>query len=234
MPRDIYTRKIKDITEQKFGRLTAVRFIKRENKCTYWLFKCDCGNEKIITKSLVLSGNTKSCKCLHKEILEKYNKTHGLTHTRFYIIWLNIKQRCSNKKNPGYKYYGGRGIKCLWISFQEFKNDMYQSYVEHSKNFGEKETTIERKNNDGNYCKENCRWATPKEQTRNKRSNDLITFLGKTQTLIEWAEELNINRATLWDRLYDASWSVEKAFTTPAIQGSNQFSSHVLDRINKV
>jgi len=81
----------------------------------------------------------------------------------------NMKQRCNNPNATGYKNYGGRGIKVLWKSFQEFKNDMYESYVEHACKYGDYNTTIDRINNDGHYCKENCRWATMKEQRANSR-----------------------------------------------------------------
>ena len=137
---------------------------------------------------------------------------HGMYGTRFYNIFKSIKSRCNNKNTREYNFYGGRGIKIIWIDFLSFKNDMYESYLEHLKN--NSYTSIDRyPDKNGNYCKENCRWATQKEQTRNTRRNDLFTFKGQTKCLSEWAEELGIKRATLWTRLHRDKWSVERAFT---------------------
>lgn len=119
-------------------------------------------------------------------------------------------QRCTNPNDKRYKNYGGRGITVCkrWRnSFEKFLEDMGEPPT--------KEHSIDRINNNGNYCKSNCRWVTRKEQNRNKRNNRLITYKGKTQCLIEWAEEYNINYDTLWCRIYKYGWPIEKALTTP-------------------
>lgn len=191
----------KDITKQKFGRLIAVKFSHKRKYKHYWLFKCECGNETIARKDKVISGHTKSCGCLNKESRIKTKTTHRMGKTKFYFVWMQIQQRCCNENETAYKHYGGRGIKVLWRSFEEFKKDMYHPYLRHIEEFGEKQTTINRINNDGNYCKENCRWATYKEQARNKRNNRLIAYKGKTQCLSAWLEELGISRYMLEAKL---------------------------------
>lgn len=133
------------------------------------------------------------------------NYRHGMYGTKFYGIYRGILSRCNNKNDKVYKFYGGRGIKCKWKSFEDFKKDMYDGYQE--------ALSIERINNNGNYLKENCRWATRLEQCRNRRSNIIVTFKGKTQCLIDWANELKINYGTLKSRLQRSQWSVERAFT---------------------
>ena len=201
---------MENIKNQKFNKLTAIKYIKFFKRRTYWLFKCDCGNNKIINKYKVKSGHTKSCGCLFKL---GNNRIHNMRKTRFYNIHRGIKTRCNNLKSEKYPIYGGRGIKCLWNSFKEFKNDMYESYLKHIKEFGEKQTQIDRINNNGNYCPENCRWVNLKEQARNRRNNRFITFNKKTMCIRNWEEELKVRYGLIWARLNDSKWTIKKALT---------------------
>jgi len=129
--------------------------------------------------------------------------------TKTYHSWAGMCARCRNKNNIMYQRYGARGITVCsrWLSFENFLADM-----------GEKPagTSLDRKDNDGNYCPENCRWATRNQQNRNRRSNRLLTYDGVTKCLVEWAETIGISKRTLANRVNRGGWSVEKALTTPA------------------
>lgn len=180
---------------EKFNKLTIIKEVNghiRKNgyKERKVLCRCKCGNIKEILYYSVKSGKTKSCGCLRKE---KPNRTtHGMARTRFYNIFIGMKSRCNNKRDTMYKYYGSKNIKCKWENFEEFKKDMYLDYQKHCKEFGIKQTTIDRIDNEKGYLKENCRWATIKEQHNNMKRNVLIIYQNKTQTIMQWAEELNI------------------------------------------
>lgn len=217
--------KFLNITGQKFGRLMAIRFDHKEEKIKgrrkyFWLFKCDCGKEIIHQSALVKIGNTRSCGCLWEENSKNLilkSTIHGMRKTRFWNIWRAMKHRCLNKDSVYYKYYGARGIKICdrWLKFENFRKDMYQSYLEHVEKLGERNTQIDRINNNGNYEPENCKWSTCREQCNNRRNNHFLTFQGQTLTIAQWARKLNINVKTLKSRILIYKWSTEKSLTTP-------------------
>lgn len=141
-------------------------------------------------------------------------KAFGLSKTSFYRTYYTSKSRCNKKNCPTYERYGARGIKFEWDSFTKFKNDMYASYVSHVEKFGQRNTTLERIDNSGNYCKKNCRWATPKEQARNKRNNRYIKFKNKNLCISDWAKQYGLSHAILSYRI-NSGWPVHEAIETP-------------------
>ena len=210
----------KDLTGQKFNRLTAIKYVGNSK----WLFKCDCGKEIIVRTADAKSGNTKSCGCLQKEtqikngkltgyINGKKNIKHNLSNSRLYRIYAHIKERCTYPKCIDYKNYGGRGIKMCEEWLKDFKS-FYDWAISH----GYKDNlTIDRIDNNGNYEPNNCRWTSRKIQCSNKRNNHLIVFNNKTQTVTQWAKEFNVLPSLFINRL-KRGWSVEKTLTTPLLR----------------
>lgn len=139
-----------------------------KGKTRFGLYKCGlCGEEFKANTYNINRGHTKSCGCYHKRRTVETHKTHGLGYTRLYNIWNNIKNRTLNPKDKRYNYYGGRGITIC----DEWKNDVKSFYDWSILNGYEenKSLSIDRIDNDGNYCPENCRWVTQTIQNRNRR-----------------------------------------------------------------
>ena len=168
-----HNRFFKDLTGNTFGRLTVIKKCGLDsNGCFTWLCRCDCGNEIIASGANLRRGTTKSCGCYKIDMVT----LHKMTKTQFYHVWQGMRARCNNKNLKAYKHYGGRGIKVCerWKDFNNFMDDMYESYSKHINEYGERNTSIDRIDVNGNYEKSNCRWATWKEQNNNKRNNKYI------------------------------------------------------------
>lgn len=202
-----------------FGRLTVVKEGHSTSVGTSWLCLCFCGKEHTVRGANLISGSVTSCGCYAKEALargrEKALKT-VITHGAFinganpasYSSWHAMMHRCYDPKNYKFHNHGGRGITVCerWKDYLNFKEDMGEPT---------EGLSLERIDNDGNYEPSNCKWATRKEQGRNKRNNRLLTYKGETKCMAEWCEIFNINFSTLDSRLRYSKWSVEKALTTP-------------------
>lgn len=166
-------RKLIELTGKKFGRLTVIKRVEKNNSVVVWNCRCTCGNTKEVRAGNLKSGGVKSCGCLLKDIhksesFSKSNSKHGLYNHPLYHTWSAMVYRCYNAKSPDYKNYGGRGIGVCdeWI-------DSPKKYIEDiEKNIGRKPTlqhTLDRIDNNGNYEITNLRWATKSEQSVNQR-----------------------------------------------------------------
>lgn len=199
-----------DIIGKKFGRLTVVEFSHSKGYEKYYTCRCDCGKIKTVLKGNLLYGKTKSCGCYQKEMAIKANLLPE-NRRKLHDIFRHMKSRCYDPKNNRYDRYGGRGIKIC----NEWLNDVEEFCLWSLSNGYKDGLTIDRIDVNCDYCPQNCRWVTQKQQSLNTTRNVYISYRGKTKTLKEWANELGIKNTTLHNRIKYYGWSVEKAFETP-------------------
>jgi len=196
----------RDLTGEQFGRITVLHRAENRGKQTFWLCECSCGSTKEICAYNLTKGLTKSCGCLSAEMIGERSRTHGMTESREYQIWLGMKARCHTESNRAYKYYGAKGVSVCdaWFnSFEQFLADM---------GVAPEGASIDRVDVRGNYEPSNCRWATAEEQANNKSNNRRITWQGKTMTAAQWGRELGLKQHTILRRLRDG-WTVPRALT---------------------
>ena len=198
-----------DITGKKFNKLTVVRRIgNTKGGVPVWRCKCECGNYTDVRGSNLKNGSVKSCGCLLKNPV---NKTHGLSKSKIYGVWNSIKSRCNNPKSSGYARYGGRGI-CVCSEWDR----SFEAFYAWAKSNGYYDgMTIERIDNDGDYCPENCKWIPWLQQSRNRRTNITFEYMGEKHILKEWCEILNLDYKFIHNRINKLGWSFEKSVTTP-------------------
>lgn len=192
-----------DLKGRRFGYLTVKNKVKVSYGKYKWLCLCDCGKEHLVNTYHLLNGDIVSCGCMH------YKIGHGQTNTRLYHIWCTMKARCNRKSSAKYRRYGGRGIRLCneWRCFENF-------YSWAMENGYDETLSINRIDNDGDYCPENCRWATVKQQANNTSRTKRITAFGQTHSVSEWSEITGIDAKLIYRRLY-RGWSEEAALTIP-------------------
>lgn len=199
--------KAKDLTGQVFGYWTVLNRDYNKNKHGHrmYLCRCICGKEKILRGSMLVSGGSISCGC---KTAGKHGKTHGMANNYTYKSWIAMRTRCMNFMDSRFPQYGGKGIKVCdsWAeSFEEFYKDM-----------GDRphNTTIDRIDNSKGYFKDNCRWATPMEQTLNRDETVWLTYKGETMCMTHLCEKFGMSRVMLKDRL-KKGMSLEEAIESP-------------------
>lgn len=204
---------MEDITGRRFGRLTVIGFNSIRGKgITLWDCICDCSNRKTVRKGSLTTGHTISCGCYQRERASELKITHGHTvgniFSDTYATWNTMIGRCLHKNNNNYHNYGGRGIKVCdeWKVFDNFLEDM---------GIRPKGKTLDRIDNNGNYTKENCRWATRKEQMNNTRKSRKLIYKGEELTISELSSKTNLGHSFLYTRIISLGWSVEDAVNAP-------------------
>jgi hypothetical protein len=189
-----------DMTNQQFGKLTVIKQNGSCNSGVKWLCICECGNEVTVIRGNLLNGHNTSCGCFAKEV----KTTHGMSNTKLYKNWARMLQRCENPKTAKYKSYGERGISVCerWHDFSNFFADI--GYPPSDKH------TLDRIDNNGNYCPSNVRWADKFQQANNCRSNKYIIVDGDKKTQAEWSRICGISQQNIYLRLKNG-WSVKKS-----------------------
>lgn len=201
--------KLQNLTGKTVGQIQVIELYGRSgsgrNLVTLWLCKClNCNREFTSKTGSINSGSVGCLPCSHKA-----NETHGMWTSKEYRSWQCIRQRCYNPNHHNYKLYGARGIVVC-----DSWRDSFESFFEDMGYAPSKNHTIDRIEVNGNYEKSNCRWATMKEQSNNKRNNTYLTFKGETLTQKQWCERLGLKESTVHNRLLDGM-SVEEALTKP-------------------
>lgn len=201
-----------DITGQKFGRLTVVsrapNLINTSGKTqSVWNCKCECGETKVSTGNYLRTGRVKSCGCLKPKSSQAIKYKYHVSPE--YNSWKGAKSRVTNKNNKRYPDYGGRGITMSpeWLnSYEAFIADMGPRPPG---------TSLDRIDNDGLYCAENCHWADKYEQANNRRSTKLYRVRGEERTLGEWSKISGIAEPRIWKRINICGWEPERAIFAP-------------------
>lgn len=188
-----------NLVGMRFGRLKVISFSRTgKRRKSRWLCRCECGNEIEVEGYSLKSGNTKSCGCLRNEKTRKRRLKHGKSKTSIYRIWASMIGRCERKTDQKYPDYGARGI-CVCKRWHDF--ELFYADVSQLANFGNAGYSLDRIDNEGNYELGNIRWATAKQQGRNKRNNHRIEINGEQMTIAQAVEQYQVNEVTILSRI---------------------------------
>lgn len=184
--------------------------ISKPDRNIFWVCVCDCGEVTYKRGKDLRSGRAKSCGCLateeRRKSMGRVSRRHGMFGTKIYATWSHMKQRCEDKNVPAYRLYGARGIKV----YEPWSKDFVKFY-EYMGNPPTSKHSIDRIDNDSNYEPGNVRWTTQTVQMNNRRNNVRIEYKGQTKTIAEWARYKDMNIQTLYARLNQYGWPVERA-----------------------
>lgn len=225
-----------DLRGGRFGRLEVLErkaIPKNGRNRVYWKCLCECGGQVDVRTDSLTRGLVQSCGCLKRErdrINLTANHSHKMSGTRLYHTWTQMKQRCHNKNNNSYERYGGRGIKVC----KEWRESFDPFHVWAIENGYSDNMTIERIDNNADYSPDNCRWATNKEQSRNRRSNIKIAHQGRKVTLMELSEISGIDYKVIHGR-YERGDRGESLIRPSGddrknLKGSEQHLSKLIER----
>lgn len=203
-----WTKTCRDLTGARFERLVVVELKGRSNRGTLlWSCRCDCGGQAEAPTNDLVRGHHLSCGCLQRERSAERKLKHGYAKTLEYRIWGTMISRCDNQEHISYPDYGAKGITVC----ERWRNSV-ADFIADMGPRPSRRHSIDRINSDGHYEPGNCRWASPKEQSRNTSRNRFVTYNGETLTLAEWGERTGLRGSLIGNRL-KAGWSVEDALT---------------------
>lgn len=193
-----------NLAGQRFGKLTAMNYVRHPEKGAHWLCVCGCGEKTVVRASQLKSGHTQSCGCLHRERVV----THNDSNSSEYRTWDAMKRRCYNPATKHFEHYGGRGITVC-----DSWRDSYENFLSDMGRRPSRRYSLDRIDNDGNYEVSNCRWTIPKIQIRNRSNARHYDFDGRQYSAMELSERFGVPFNTLRSRL-NRGWTVARAVSS--------------------
>lgn len=207
-----------DLTGKTFGRLTVLGRVENRGKDACWRCRCECGAEIVVRGNHLRNGHTKSCGCALRDWAAQRFTVHGMSSTKLHRVLRSIRMRCLNPNDIGYKHYGGRGISIC----EEWKNDAEAFFSWALANGYREGLTIDRIDNEGDYCPDNCRFVDRFIQMNNRRNNRRHTYKGKSYTLAKLARLAGMCAETIGNRIDVHGMTVEQAVETAKLHAGGR------------